>query len=54
VLEELASLKNLHGTTTGTDLCVCVCVCVCVYETMKELDLPWIELRGSKCDRKQV
>jgi hypothetical protein len=37
---ELASLKRLHGTTTGEDLFLSVC------EAMKELELPWTKLKG--------
>jgi hypothetical protein len=47
VLEELASLKGLHGTTTGEDLFLSVC------ETMKELELPWIKLKGVTTDGAQ-
>jgi hypothetical protein len=39
VVEEVTSLKSLHGTATKEDLFLRV------YETMKEPDLPWTKLK---------
>jgi hypothetical protein len=45
VVEELASLKSLHGTVTGGDLFLSVC------KTIKELELPLTELNEVTTDR---
>jgi hypothetical protein len=44
MVEELASLESLHGTTTEEDLFMSVC------ETMKELELLWTKLMGVTTD----
>jgi hypothetical protein len=44
VVEDLARLKCLHGTTIGGGLFLSVC------EILKELDLPWTKLKGLTTD----
>jgi hypothetical protein len=44
VVEELASLNSLFGTTRGED------TILSMSETMKELDLPWTKLKDVTTD----